>query len=758
MKKILLMTPDIEGPVRNGGIGTAFTSLAACLSGQGYEVDILYTCGEYLESSEKSFDDWSIFYKKQNINLLSTAVTKEINIDSPYFRKKSYSIYLWLKEKNHYDCVIACEWQADLYYSLLSKKNGTDFANTYFIVNAHSSTLWADEGSYQLPYDQNHLELYYMEKSVVEMADHVVSPSSYLLDWMKSKNWELPKNSEVILNCAPFQGFDKKSPVMKTTGQSTARNTIELVFFGRLETRKGLDIFLRALKNLKDEDIVNISAVTFLGKNVPYGSIDSHTHIKLNTEALDLPIKIITDYDRTNANEYIKRNDVLVITPSLVENSPYTVYECLINKVNFISSNVGGIPELIPAEFHDEILFSPTPNDLYGQIKSRIKKFKCAPGLVSSQGKIVNSWINVIENAEKTEFKKISEHHNPLVSICITHYDRAHLLHQAIASIKAQTYSNIEVILVDDGSKLPESKKYLDLLERDFSSRKWKIIRSSNNYLGAARNLASRHATGDYLLFMDDDNVAKPHEVEVFVTAALNSGADILTTPSDLIFGDEFPSPFRRTTHCWLPLGPDLNVAGFNNCFGDANALIKKDTFISLGGFTEDYGIGHEDWEFFSKAVLAGYKLNLVPEPLFWYRVAKTGMLISGNKSKNNYRSYRPFSNDSIRYNHAVGLIPSFIERINQLEAENDFLRSNNTNVFVEREHIEPSYSIGESLDNLHERVDALISQQRDGWANDRFNALNDKLSQINYLIHQKESLLCRRHLSKIRNFIKIKK
>ncbi|STV64754.1 glycosyl transferase [Klebsiella pneumoniae subsp. pneumoniae] len=70
-------------------------------------------------------------------------------------------------------------------------------------------------------------------------------------------------------------------------------------------------------------------------------------------------------------------------------------------------------------------------------------------------------------------------------------------------------------------------------------------------------------------------------------------------------------------THCWLPLGPDLNIASFSNCFGDANALIRKEVFEKVGGFTEDYGLGHEDWEFFAKISLQGYKLQIVPEPLF---------------------------------------------------------------------------------------------------------------------------------------------
>ncbi|WP_258924336.1 glycosyltransferase family 2 protein, partial [Klebsiella pneumoniae] len=82
--------------------------------------------------------------------------------------------------------------------------------------------------------------------------------------------------------------------------------------------------------------------------------------------------------------------------------------------------------------------------------------------------------------------------------------------------------------------------------------------------------------------------------------------------------------------------------------FGDANALIRKEVFEKVGGFTEDYGLGHEDWEFFAKISLQGYKLQIVPEPLFWYRVANSGMLLSGNKSKNNYRSFRPFMDENV--------------------------------------------------------------------------------------------------------------
>ncbi|MFD3238355.1 glycosyltransferase [Rahnella perminowiae] len=722
MKKILIVTPDIEGPVRNGGIGTAFTALAIKMAKAGFDVDVLYTCGEYSESANKPFSDWIEHYKNFNVNLLSISLTQDISIDAPYFRRKSYSIFEWMKKNNIYDVVISCEWQADMYYSLLYKKQGLGFSDTKFIINTHSSTLWADEGSYQLPYDQNHMELYFMEQKVIEMADEIISPSQYLINWMLEKNWQVPANKKVILNCEPFAPLHNQA--ISASPEESLLTAIELIFFGRLETRKGIDIFLKAISKLTTDEKTKISQITFLGKNVNLGSVDSISYIHERTSTLNIPIKIITDYDREHADVYIKRPTSLVVIPSLVENSPYTVYECLIGGVNFIASSIGGIPELIPEVNHNEILFDPNPIDLYSKISHRLVNLQVSTHLVAESHQIEKQWISVFNEIQKSEFIELSENIKPFVSVCLVHYERPHLLQQAIASLINQTYDNFEVILVDDGSTKEESIKYLELIQKEFNSKGWKIIRSSNNYLGAARNLAAKFAKGEYLIFMDDDNVAKPYEIEYFVKAALNSQADILTTPSDLIFGEEFPAPYRKTTHCWLPLGADLNVASFSNCFGDANSLVRASTFKAIGGFTEDYGIGHEDWEFFANATIAGYKLMVIPEPLFWYRVANTGMLISGNSEKNNYRSYRPFANGNVPIKYTMALIPGYIKKIMQLESELASIRENS------------------SLFGISNKLDALFSQQQGGWAHDRFNVLTKQLHDIEALIQYRSNEL----------------
>ena len=80
----------------------------------------------------------------------------------------------------------------------------------------------------------------------------------------------------------------------------------------------------------------------------------------------------------------------------------------------------------------------------------------------------------------------------PFVSVVMTHYNRPHLLKWAVESVELQDYpaDRYELILIDDGSTQDDVAPYLDELEERFSARGWTIVRSTNMYLGAARNKA----------------------------------------------------------------------------------------------------------------------------------------------------------------------------------------------------------------------------------------------------------------------------
>src|SRR5205814_2312823 len=131
----------------------------------------------------------------------------------------------------------------------------------------------------------------------------------------------------------------------------------------------------------------------------------------------------------------------------------------------------------------------------------------------------------------------------PTISVCIAHHGRPGYLRQALRSLADQDRAPLEVIVVDDGSPGAEAPRALDAIERefDFAGRGWRLIRQENRYLGAARNRAAAEARGEYLLFMDDDNVAKPQEIATFARAARHSGADVLTCLMDWFKGAEPP-------------------------------------------------------------------------------------------------------------------------------------------------------------------------------------------------------------------------
>ena len=159
---------------------------------------------------------------------------------------------------------------------------------------------------------------------------------------------------------------------------------------------------------------------------------------------------------------------------------------------------------------------------------------------------------------------------------------------------------------------------WLDRIEPEFEQSGWRIIRRSTRGLpSAARNFAASMARGEYLLFMDDDNIARPAEIETFVRAALHSGAPVLTCVVEQFRHEQdgsAPRPFLR----WLPLGGATAYGLISNKFGDTNMLVRKDVFHRLGGFAND---GLEDWLFLSRAAVEGIEIDVVPEPLFLYRV-----------------------------------------------------------------------------------------------------------------------------------------
>ena len=200
------------------------------------------------------------------------------------------------------------------------------------------------------------------------------------------------------------------------------------------------------------------------------------------------------------------------------------------------------------------------------------------------------------------------------VSVVIPCYNGGAYLGDALASLRAQTYRDFEVIVVDDGSDDAETLRVLDGLGLDA-----RLVRQDNRGLPAARNAGMAAAGGALVLPLDCDDGLEPDFLERTV-AALDSDPDAAFAFSHLRLTGERQGVLAKDYNFFTQLF--LNQLPY--CL-----LMRKQTWERLGGYDETMRRGYEDWEFNIRAGANGLFGVCVPEALFRYRVSGAGMLKS---------------------------------------------------------------------------------------------------------------------------------
>lgn len=315
---------------------------------------------------------------------------------------------------------------------------------------------------------------------------------------------------------------------------------------------------------------------------------------------------------------------------------------------------------------------------------------------------------------------------NPLVSIVIPVYNGANYVSEAIESALKQTYKNIEIIVVNDGSTDNTEKivkKYGD---------KIRYFYKENGGVASALNLGIKNMKGEYFSWLSHDDVYYPNKIERQIEELKNinkdnilySGFELINDKSELLYAWEIASKneYRKLNNSFYA----LLLSGLNFC----SLLIPKKVFYEVDFFNEDLKCT-QDYDLLFKIFKNGYKIKYMPEVLLQNRIHenqdtkqklkivvdegnKLWIYMISNLSEDDYKDifYNEYSLLKLLKNNLIplhydGAVKFIDERLNVLEIENKKYYELNNKISI-------IVNLLKSDSNINEIIDSIIAQKYD--------------------------------------------
>lgn len=212
---------------------------------------------------------------------------------------------------------------------------------------------------------------------------------------------------------------------------------------------------------------------------------------------------------------------------------------------------------------------------------------------------------------------------SPLVSVIIPAYNTELYIGPALESVLSQTYQNIEVLVVDDGSQDRTAEIVESFVQQD---SRVQLFRQKNAGVAAARNLAIAHAQGEYIAPIDADDIWYPQKLEKQVQCMLRSGPEVGLVYTWSVHIDEAGAIIGQYNlkRAYKPEGFIYPILVYSNFLDNAsNPLIRRTCIDKVGGFNPGLRAqnaqGCEDWELYLR-IADAYEFRVVPEFLVGYR------------------------------------------------------------------------------------------------------------------------------------------
>ena len=612
-----IISNEIVGPFQNGGVGTHCYYLAQFLSQElSQEVTFLYTGHMDLRGEaywqQRFRDELDIHFVWISPKSPPARPAVHGSSDAERIARK---VLDWLQGRT-FDVCHFQDMMGHGFRAFQAKRLGVALQETLLTCMLHSSWTWICEAMQMFPtHGLRELQTKHLERYCIAHCDALLSPSQYMMDWVGRQGIPLPAQQHIL----PYL-FD---PTLRPAGYRPVNN--HLIFFGRLETRKGLLVFLEALQELdrrghfKNQPLL----VTFLGKSGVTPDGNGLASIKRYRETLSPSIQFTcrTNLGHHEAMAFLRQhNDALIVCPALLDNSPFAIIECLQLGLNIIAADRGGIPELFEGR---ERLFVPEPVPLAEKLLAGLANQLPPPVKRYTPDRSRQLWTDFCnEIAPQLRTNTVRPHSSaPVKAHVIVDADSsATAAAQTLKALAAQTYRPVAVTVVTSSPPDP------------------RFVRPCWEFLDTAATLtALQKSDAKYLIFLSAGSVPRSDLFEKFVIAAERTGVDALTCCL------EVQLPGQATLHSYEPLGACLEAGIYWNVFGCGGVMLRNDPPLRLTTTELTQVLSpKESWAFLAHWTLSGRSLDTLPEHLITLATDRSAFA-SGNA---NYQTHMAVLNE----------------------------------------------------------------------------------------------------------------
>lgn len=280
-----------------------------------------------------------------------------------------------------------------------------------------------------------------------------------------------------------------------------------------------------------------------------------------------------------------------------------------------------------------------------------------------------------------------------LVSIIVPCYNYGHLLPYTLDSILSQSYQNWEAVIIDDGSADNTREVTLSYQQRD---PRFRYVHQTNSGLSSARNTGIKNALGDFIIFLDADDLISEEKIRAHVDHFSQSDAIDISYSSALYFAHDRPQEFyKRSSLDQRPWMPKISGRGYEalkelvsgNIMPVSSPCMRRRVIDQLVGFDESLPC-MEDWEYWLRCALNGFSFFYLEDEkcATFIRVQKQSLSKNLVRMADNELGIRKLLTHWLNRQHTYLVSPeqlASLHTLNSLHAFKAQMRSGNYNSFL---------------------------------------------------------------------------